>query len=773
MGPNAQRWLTPGLGAGILLAAGLVFSNVWNPPAGIRITFGFLAFFLLPGWLFHELVFPSRRFHWLERLPLALPATLGVFAFPALLAFRLKLSLAVVLSLFSAILLVLLSAVVFQALSAARRSGGDVESASLGAGTLAGVLVPTLGIAVLAYFLQAFRGLSLDWDYFNYISQVRKLVDDFAATNAHFAYADAPADPIHSYNLWALLWALLSAFGRVEPVALYLNAAFLTAPLAGLAFFTLARRLLDPSAALSAFFLFLAYHLIYGGMTFLGATTFFPEDSMWLLAYPGLLALLCDCLKNAGKAAAVSLALAVLGVSIVHVLWGLAFYLSTAVWLVGWGLSRSGLAAQVKTFLTRGPIGERLALVGLPAVPLLLALAWTARFGRQEDPDWFEPLLKLPFSVPLWTYYLIFLVLPLWFFWRWLWPGAAGRRVRPELSAGEPPLLRRGLGLLILTLVISLPYIVLRWEAIQVTQWHTFGRNPYRAFLTENLFFLNPFRFTWTDPNLTAYPLYLLGLSALPLFLGPSRKQWRLLLPLSLLPAVILLAWYAPAGTLFAQLFSLGYLRRSLRIIGLLSFLPAGFLVARLWSRLASLEKRAGRFLPGVIGSAVLLALAAIPWPAKPVYYNHLFAKMMNLLRSAPRDSLLYDETPFRVIKERSLAKPGEVIFSDVFTSFRLTAYLNAYVAVQQKPGVGVPDQDQRRLEEVEFFQAATPPWRRRQLLDRYRAGLVIINRDPAYQIYNYSCGHPEILGQLKQDSEHFTLLYDEGEWAIFRYHGR
>jgi len=767
---DALGWLGPALAAGILLGAGLVFSQTWNPPLALRIALGFLSLFLLPGWLLHQLLIPNSRFLWLERIPLALPESLGVFAFPALLAFYLELSLAWVLSIFAVILFILLLAVTLRALERKKETTAELARPPLAPTALVSVLLLVLGLSVLAYFLQAFRGLALDWDYFNYISQVRKLVDNFAASNAHFAYRDAPADPIHSYNLWALLWALIAGFGRVDPIVLYLNAAFLTEPLAALAFFTLARRILEPSAALAAFFLFLAYHVIYGGLTFLGATTFFPEDSMWLLAYPGLLALLLDYLENSGKGAAITLALAVLGVSIVHVLWGLGFYLSAGCLILGYALSRGDLASSLRSFFKSGPVRQLLLLATLFGLPVVLAVVFSVRLVSEEDPNWFLPLISFLPMDPLWLYLVLFLGLPLLLFLVWVKPFESGRGTWPARTAGEPPLIRRGLALILLAVLVSLPYILLRYQAIQMTQWQTFGRNPYRAFLTGTLFFLNPFRFTWSDPNLTSYPLYLLGLFALPL-LWRKTRSWPLLLVLTAIPAVIAITWDAPLSTLFARFFSLGYLRRLLRIIGILAFLPAGFLIARTWERLASLDKRAWLFLPGAFSLAALLCLAAIPWPAKPIYYNHLFSKMVTLLRSAPRDSLLYDDTPFRFLQERRLVQPGEVVFSDVFTSFRLTAYLNAYVAVQQKPGVGVPDQDQRRLDEIEFFLPTTSLERIRQLLDRYHAGLVIINRNPSYQIYNYSCGHPETIGKLKQDPEHFTLLLDQDDWAIFRYY--
>ena len=770
-------WLSPALGMAVLLGAVPIFMDSWNPPQVIRIAFAFFCLFLLPGWLLHEILIPRSRFHWLERIPLALPESLGVFAFPALVAFKLSLGLDKVLLAFLLILSVLLVAAIFRSLM--NRPGQptlgahQTFGARLTPAALVTVALIALGLAVLAYFVQAFRGLTLDWDYFNYISQVRKLAENHLASNAHFAYRDAPPDPIHSYNLWALLWALVADYARVDPIPLYLNAAFLTVPVAALAFFTLARRLLSPSAALAAFLVFVAYQVVYGGLAFLGATTFFPEDSMWLLCYPCLLALLAEYLERAGRGLAATLALAVVGTAIVHVLWGLGFFFTAGCFLVGYAASRGELASPLKAFARSGPLWQKLTLGILLGLPLVLALAWVIQFGPAEATEWYRPLLPSLSKDFLSVHFILLVLLPLILFLVWVKPFQSGRPAFAARTADEPPVLRRCLLVIGVALLFSLPYMLLRYQTIQVTQWQTFGRNPYRAFLTGSLFFLNPFRYTWADPTMTSYPLYLLGLLALPVLVRQGRRRFQPWIIVSALVAVLVLAWDAPLASLFARCFSLGYLRRILRILGLLSFLPVGALIARLLERWTSLEKRPWLFVPGTCLLALLLALAAIPWPAKPSYYNNLFFKMLTILRQAPRDSLLYDDTPFRFLKEHRVLAPGEVVFSDLFTSYRLTAYLNAYVAVQQKPGVGVPDQDQRRLDEIEFFLPDTSLARIRELADHYGAYLIIINRDPNYQIYGYPCGHPEMIGKLKQDPEHFTLLDDEGDWAIFRFHSK
>ena len=115
--------------------------------------------------------------------------------------------------------------------------------------------------------------------------------------------------------------------------------------------------------------------------------------------------------------------------------------------------------------------------------------------------------------------------------------------------------------------------------------------------------------------------------------------------------------------------------------------------------------------------------------------------------------------------------EPDDVIFSDIWTSYRLTAYLPQYVAAQHKPGTGVADQDERRLIEVEFFDPRTTQSRRIEILDRFKARGVIVNRNPTYGLptYRLAADHPEMITILKEDPKYFELLFDEGDWAIFR----
>jgi hypothetical protein len=167
--------------------------------------------------------------------------------------------------------------------------------------------------------------------------------------------------------------------------------------------------------------------------------------------------------------------------------------------------------------------------------------------------------------------------------------------------------------------------------------------------------------------------------------------------------------------------------------------------------------------------AAVVLSAACVPFPAHPPYFHRLLEKTIYITRHFPRHSLLADDTVFDAIRRAGWFKPNEVLFSDMWTSFRLTAYLPQFVAVQHKPGVGVKDQDERMYLLMEFFDGRTSLPRMRQILDRFQARGVIVNRSPRYQMGSIPCAFPETIGKLKSDPQHFELLYDQDDWTVFR----
>lgn len=738
----------------------------------IRIALGFFLFFIAPGFVLGSILVPAGRLRPAERMGTVVALSMGAWAFPGLLCYHLGLSLHLCLLIELSVLSILLVMALTLSWVSGEGSDPDPKVALNRWGTVS-VWAVILLIAAITAWTGAFRGVTLDWDYFNYISAVRKLVSWSRAGIGHFAYPDAPPDPIHSYNIWALQWALIAKLYRLDPIELYSRAAFLTVPLATFSFYALGRRLFTADVSRTALFLFCSYQVIYGGMLFLGRTTFYPADSQWLIAFPSCLCLFLlvvegrerGCFHNLGGL--IALALTVLAMSITHVLWGLCFYLVLGFFALALLLRRLGLGRAVAAAWKCGG-GRSLSLaLLLAATPLVFALIDCIAMIRSDNLQGFSPLIGggADFSTP--AYALVFVILPAAIVL------AAAWRHRPRATLQELDMEYTVLFIVIVIavcLAAAVPYILVRSRTVESTDWTQFGRNPYRAFITPGLFFLNPFERSLQNPNMTFYPIYLIGYLGLPLLLKKAREDYGYMIVIAVLTAVPLVCFHPVLATMFAEHFSLGYLRRLLRLAALFSFFPAALIVHRVAERVWSGLKRPMLNILLSLAICSVLAGACILFPASPTYYNHLAEKTLEIARNSPKNSLIYDDRPFQAIAENEWFKPNDVIFSDFWTSYRLTAHLPNYVAVQHKPGTGVPDQGRRMLFESEFFNPATDVSRMREILDRFRVRGVIINRSPGYRLYGFACGHPEAVGKLKADPEHFKLLYDRGDWAVFRY---
>ncbi len=202
-------------------------------------------------------------------------------------------------------------------------------------------------------------------------------------------------------------------------------------------------------------------------------------------------------------------------------------------------------------------------------------------------------------------------------------------------------------------------YISARWTIVN-TQWQSFGRNPYRGLITPALFMLNPFKRSFTDPNMTFHPIFWLGLTkpvAFPLRQERSRDLW----PWRLLQRgrVVLWALHPVLATGFEN-FQPRYLRRILRLPALLSFLSIGAFLEVILPR-AQKSK-----LPMHSRTRIILAgaffLALIPVPTEPIYHD-LLKHMVNLTRPQNRDTLMADDTPFQFLGHHKYFEKGDVIF--------------------------------------------------------------------------------------------------------------
>jgi hypothetical protein len=737
-----------------------------DPCLSLKIAAGFFCLFFLPGFCLGEIFLKNDDADFLDRIAFGVLLSLALFSLPGLYSFHFALKLETVFRIFMGLSIICwLAALIKIFLQSSSLPGKPGEETNCGKWI---ALLLILGSGALACLVGASRGPETDWDLYNYISMVRKfLVWDQAGIH-HYFYADAPPDPIHSYNLLALVWAMIAKMNRIDPIPLYIHSAFLTVPLCFFSFLCLARKALGERGGFFAFSFYFFFQLIYGGLYFVGNSTFYPDDAIWLMCFPSLLSLAFIYLEKGSVRLLLLGALASLGVSIVHPLWGLAFYIVLAFFLAAETFRQSGAfhslhQGQKEKFSKKAPA---LLILVLVFSPYLFSLIYFFAKIIEQPKQWFEPLF-LEFSLDrLWFYGLVFILLPVILF-------IATVPIKTMLAQFKASTFfqkgyfKRVVVLVMVSLLVALPYIFLRQKAVESTNWSSFGRNPYRGMITPALFLLNPFKRSFTDPNMTFHPVFWLGLLFCPWLFSYGKTRSR---PLALaafysLAGIVLWVLHPVLATLFAKFFTLGYLRRILRLAGLLSFLPIGAFLENLFSRFKL--KTAYAYGLGVIVAAAV-SLALIPVPAEPLY-SGLFKRMVTLARPENRDTLMTDDAPFKLLAGEKSFRPGDVIFSDLYTSFRATAYLGCYVAVQAKPGVGVADQDQRRLEELEFFGPATSPERMLAILKNRKVSWVVINRNPQYQFYGLALGHPETISRLGVMPRNFEKVFDKGDWVIFR----
>ncbi len=756
-----KGWFWIILVSGLVILGGELFiAGGFEPGRSLKITFGFLTLFFFPGFCLAEILSGKERIDFIDQLGWSVVLSLGIYSYPGLLAFIFKLRLEWIFWLFFILAVLFWLGAIFSSFSV---RAGFFSIRKLSWEKASGVILIFLA-GLLAYYVGGFRGPGHDWDLFNYIGEVRKFLVWGGAEVHHYFYLDAPPDPVHSYDLWALLWSVLAFKNRLDPIPLYIHSVFLTIPLCLFSFWSFARRGVGELGGFFAFSFYYFFQLFYGGLQFLARSSFYPADSMWLLCFPGLLSFWFFYLEKGGKARLIATCFSALGMSIVHILWGLVWYLVLGFYLL-WEIFRAlALTKILKDF--SGSWGKKFLKFifwALVIFPYLLSLFYIFYKLRQEPPLWFKPIFSEFFLDRLWFYALVFLAVPV-FILVYL---ARERLRRSKEKFALDQNFKKVLGIIFFSLLIALPYICLRAEVVRYTQWESFGRNPYRALITPELFFLNPFKRSFFNPNMSFHPFFWLGVIFSLLFFFWKRDKFSPLARAGFYSfwSVIALVLNPVYSSVFAKFFTLGYLRRILRLPALLGFLFAG----GVWERFGLKREQTRRLVLVWIFSA-LISLALIPAPAEPLYRG-LFKKMIFLAKKENRDRLLDDSEPFEYLKKNHLIKPKEVVFSDILTSFRLPAYLGCYVAVQHKPGVGVPDQDERRKEEQEFFHSQTSLERILEILKKRKASWVIINRNPGYKLpaYPVSFGHPETAGKLLSAPQYFEKIYEKDDWLIFR----
>ncbi len=352
------------------------------------------------------------------------------------------------------------------------------------------------------------------------------------------------------------------------------------------------------------------------------------------------------------------------------------------------------------------------------------------------------------------------------------------------------PLLKRGL---LALAAVTVPFVLyLAWLfPVVADDPSTRPTAARRAFEIQHYgnafdFFGDSFRFA-PEAIARGGPVVVAGLLAIPLAGFAARRRWaQLVLGGSLLGLALLLV--PQLFTLLSDVFSVSQARR------LSAFLPLAFALAGAFvlagrARLAGVALAFGAGLaaellvngeftyrvqeggPGwvvwvaVVGGLVALAVGAFLRPRGPepgrwaVLAGCAFAVPVAVaglanLERVPDPNAIPDET---VAAVRAITSPGDVVFSDAATAYKIAAYAPVYVNAAPTGHVASSARNRprrRRIDSERFFLVpALTDTQRSELLARYRADWVLVDKE---------LRHPE--GYL----EGLRLVYDGDRYALY-----
>lgn len=613
-----------------------------------------------------------------------------------------------------------------------------------------GVYALVVLFTVIASFLGAFRGWGEDWDYYTYIAMVKRLVSKGIIDNYPLAYANEAVDPIHGFNVWALLWASVAKSASVTPVFLYVKSAFLTVPAALCSFYFASKALFSKPIARLSLFCYAIFHLFGMGMILMGRSSFYNDDPAWLIFFPTLIGIAIRFVREGRKIWLIISALLSSATWLLHPLWGVLVFIFFGVGIVGNLFVRDGrLSGKVKVSAAIGVV-----VFFFPVLYVLVNLfaPWSFNFEL--------PSLK-------WGT-LLFLGIPLILFSLWLYEKAH--------IVYRDMFFRRWFLLSIISFLAASPFIILRLFLISGTHENGALLSPYKFFVSGALFVLSPFNFTYTAPDMTVFPFSLLGLSAIPLLIKRGKFNERnsvfILLGLLVIPLV---AFHPYLAYWFVEWAHIAYLRRALRFGAMFASFCSGVTVTWLVERFALRRM-------SLVQGAVLVALGSIVWgyPYSPPYFRKSFDKALFIMFHASSRGLfwhpeydvyksknaVWDTEPFEEVL--APVKDGETVFSDRFTSYRLTAYRDIYVVCRFKPSQSVRDQPVREKDQARFF-AEKSNENRCRILKKYHARWVLLNTDPDYRVDDYYLGDPWTAQELARDGEKFRVVKQVDNWFLFR----
>jgi hypothetical protein len=276
------------------------------------------------------------------------------------------------------------------------------------------------------------------------------------------------------------------------------------------------------------------------------------------------------------------------------------------------------------------------------------------------------------------------------------------------------------------------------------------------------------------------------GLLAIPLAGFAARRRWaQLVLGGSLFALALLLV--PQLFTLFSDVFSVSQARRLSAFLPLAFALAGAFVLAGRWrlggvalalgAGLAAELLVSGEFTyrvreggPGwvvwvaVVGGLVALAVGAFLRPRGPdpgswaVLAACAFAVPVAVAGLAdlerPADPNAMPEETVEAVRE--ITRPGDVVFSDASTAYKIAAYAPVYVNAAPTGHVASSRRNrprQRRLDSERFFLVPLTDAERSELLARYDADWVLVDREQR---------HPE------EYLDGLRLVYDGGRYALY-----
>jgi hypothetical protein len=224
------------------------------------------------------------------------------------------------------------------------------------------------------------------------------------------------------------------------------------------------------------------------------------------------------------------------------------------------------------------------------------------------------------------------------------------------------------------------------------------------------------------------------GLLVIPLAALAWRRRWGAFV----LGGSLIVLTAALVPTLFVGLADLVSLSQALRIR---YFLPLAFALAGA----ALLASKALSRLGAPRGAAALALVLALAVPTVAV-------------RAVQSEGETADDalSPVLVETVRANVKPGDVVLSDPVTSYQIAAYAPVYILAAPLAHVAqtASDRPLERIAEVDGFFSSASAVDRRELVDRYDVGWIVVDRARSPSSASF---------------DKVERVFDDGRFALFR----